>query len=157
MFVCGGTDYPVEMPAVGDGECCEGALFDAPQACTCWKPVYDLEQRAPVPGEAGLPAGMCADCAFRPKSPERQGAPGYNGDAAALDELVTSGSPFWCHQGIRKPVKWVHPSGAEVAGHPADYQPPIVAGVPFKADGTRADLCAGWAVRRLRHLQREAS
>jgi hypothetical protein len=45
------------------------------------------------------------------------------------------------------PVAYRHPSGAEIPGHPAGYDPPIVDGVPCKADGTPADLCAGWLLR----------
>jgi hypothetical protein len=99
---------------------------------------------------------MCPDCAFRPGSPERRGEPGYQGTDGELDDFVANGSSFFCHQGIRKPVTLAHPSGAEVAGHPAAYDPPIVGGVPYRADGSPGELCAGWAARRLKHMQREA-
>lgn len=54
---------------------------------------------------------------------------------------------FWCHQGMRRPLYWEHPAGVRITGSPADYDPPIEDLVPFKADGTPADLCAGWAAR----------
>lgn len=68
---------------------------------------------------------------------------------------MATGEPFACHQGMRRPVKWVHPSGAEVLGHPAGYAPPIVDGVPYKADGTPGDLCGGWFLRRVKEMQRQ--
>jgi hypothetical protein len=152
--VCGMGQVPPDLPDAGP--CCIGWAVYGPHRCTCWEPVYDLEQQPLQPGRMGLPSAMCADCAYRPGSPERRGEDGYNGSAEDLDDMVISGEPFACHQGIRKPVKWVHPSGAEVAGHPAGYDPPIVSGTPYKADGRPADLCAGWAARRLKHMYREA-
>lgn len=137
------------------GPCCMGWAVYGPHRCTCWVPVYDLEQQDPQGGHMGLRAEMCHDCAFRPNSPERRGEAGYQGSAEDLNDMVTGGSPFACHQGIRRPVKWVHPSGAEIPGHPADYSPPIVNGTPYKADGTPADLCAGWAARRLKEMDRQ--
>jgi hypothetical protein len=148
---------PLPAPAgildAGQGECCPGARV-TPLDCTCWTPVYDLEQQPPAPGTppvAGT-ARMCGDCAYRPRSPERQGDPGVKGDAAALDQLAAGGTPFWCHQGMRRPVRWVHPSGAELPGSPADYRPPVAGGIPRKADGTPGDLCRGWLLRRMHAL-----
>ena len=43
--------------------------------------------------------------------------------ANGLAELVEKGEPFYCHQGMRKIVKWQHPVGAEVDGHPAELRP----------------------------------
>lgn len=144
----------LRLPDVGDGYCCDGRIDEGPAFCTCWVPEHDLEQQ-PVDElhryalALGFPPAtrdlMCGDCAYRPGSPEKANA----GDAADLEEWA--GHPnhaFWCHQGIRRPVRWRHPSGAVVDGDPADYQPLIVAGVPYRADGTPAELCAGWAARR---------
>lgn len=154
-FICNGMLPAIELPDTGGG-CCFGEVNGGPQHCTCWEPVYDLEQQEPQTGPMGLRDRMCGDCAYRKDSPERRGEDGYKGDADSLEEMVRAGEPFACHQGIRKPVKYRHPSGAEIAGHPAAYDPPVVEGVPYKADGTPADLCAGWAARRMKHMWREA-
>lgn len=138
-----------DLPDAGEGMCCAGAAINGPHRCTCWRPVYDIEQVDPLPDVPQVrPAGMCGDCAYRPGSPERQGDPDHAGDAELLDDLAASGTPFWCHDGIRRPARWVHPpTGIEVPGHPADYEPPMVGAVPFRANGRMAFLCAGWAAR----------
>jgi hypothetical protein len=138
-----------DLPDAGNGGCCYGAAVYGPQRCTCWTPVYDLEQQEVTPGLPlpPIPVQMCHDCAYRPHSPEREGDADVAGSGELLDELVRSREPFYCHQGIRHPVAYRHPSGAEIPGHPAGYDPPIVDGVPCKADGTPADLCAGWLLR----------
>jgi hypothetical protein len=151
--LCGGVGRPLDLPDVGP--CCMGSAVYGPDRCTCWEPVYDLEQQPLKPGAMGLRKTPCSDCAYKKNSPERRGEEGYQGDPDSLEEMVANGDPFACHQGIRKPVKWVHPSGAEVPGHPASYEPPVVDGKPYKADGTPADLCAGWAARRLKYMQGE--
>jgi hypothetical protein len=145
------------FPPVGDGGCCDGELQYGPAGCTCWRPVYDLEQQ-PVDEDAQrlLAAGvepvtrrlMCGDCAYRPDSPEKSGDETYEGDAEFLDNIAQTNRQFWCHQGMRIPLKWVHPAGIEIPGHPGAYRPPIVDNVPYRADGTPAELCAGWAARR---------
>lgn len=145
-----GPRHAVDLPEVGHGGCCYGAAVYGPERCTCWEPVYDLEQRAPRPAAPAVRPTACADCAYRPDSPERSGARGYAGDVDTLDELVEAGQPFYCHQGIRRPVRLRHPEGVEVDGHPADYDPPLVGGVPYRADGTPAEVCAGWAARAAR-------
>lgn len=155
----GGTichDGAENFPPAGDGSCCYGAAIYGPHRCTCWTPVYDLDQQ-PVDGQSVklLAAGvepvtrrlMCEDCAYRPGSPERSGDPSYVGDADRLEEIAAA-DRFWCHQGIRKPVKWRHPSGVEIDAHPGAYRPPSHDGVPYRADGTPAELCAGWDARR---------
>lgn len=152
----GGIYGTLAMPDPVNGACCDGSAVKGPQYCTCWAPVFDMEQQVVRPGERGQRAGLCHDCAYRPGSPERSGDERYNGDQAFLDRIVAAGEPFHCHQGIRRVVKLVHPSGAEVEVPPGDYRPPQVAGVPYKADGSPGDLCAGWAARRLKHVQREA-
>jgi hypothetical protein len=101
-------------------------------------------------------AELCQDCAFKPGSPERQGDPRYRGDTEFLNRIVETGESFFCHQGIRRVVAWEHPSGARVEPAPGDYQPPVIDGVPYRADGSPGELCAGWTSRRLKHMQRKA-
>lgn len=134
-----------DLPDAGEGMCCMGAAVWGPHRCTCWEPEYDMDQQELVPGHQGLRTEMCEDCAYRPHSPERQGDPKHAGDEEQLMDLVYSGQPFTCHQGIRRPLIWCHPSGATYPGHAANYDPPMSDGVPYKADGTPADICAGWA------------
>ncbi len=98
---------------------------------------------------------MCHDCAFRPGSPERQGDERYHGSDGKLDELAWSGEPFYCHQGLRRVVAWRHPADVEVPAGPDDYDPPVGLTMPYQADGTPAEVCAGWAARR-RALEAEA-
>lgn len=146
---------PGSWPDVGNSEvpCCIGAAEYGPGYCTCWKPVFEVEQQPPqtdlVPG---VQPKMCVDCAYRAKSPERSGDPDAAADAEGLRALVDSGSPFWCHQGMRRPTHWVHPSGATAPASPLNYQPPIVGSTPYKADGTPGEICGGWAARRLKVL-----
>lgn len=142
-----GPLHAVELPEVEGGCCCYGAAVYGAQRCTCWEPVHDLDQAEPVPAAPATRATACTDCAYRPDSPERNGAKGYAGDAETLEEIVEAGKPFYCHQGIRRAVRLRHPAGLEVDNHAAAYQPPIVDGVPYRADGTPADVCAGWAAR----------
>ena len=154
--ICGMSSTPPDLPDAGEGMCCYGAAVYGPQRCTCWTAVYDLEQQEirkglPLPR---VPVKMCDECAYRPNSPERRGEEGYQGDEGFLDDLVRSGELFACHVGIRLPLKWVHPSGAEVTGHPGGYDPPIVDGIPYKADGSPADICSGWLLRRAKEASR---
>jgi hypothetical protein len=157
--VCLLNDTRPELPDTGGG-CCDGEAFIGPQGCTCWVEVYDLNQADPDPAAVRLLATgvqpsaqptRCGDCAYRPGSPERTGAAGYLGDADFLDELAARGDQFWCHQGMRRVVELRHPSGVTVPGHPAAYRPPIIAGIPYRADGQPGLLCAGWVARRRRH------
>ena len=140
--------------------CCEGAAYRGLEACTCWVPEYDVEQ-APVSVESVTEHGIdtrprrCGDCAYRPDSPER--ADVYT--AEHLVHIAAVGEPFWCHDGMRKPDRWRHPQRAEVViGSGDDWQPPKVGGIPWRADGRPALLCAGWASegRRQERLAREA-
>jgi hypothetical protein len=159
FFACGpGAELADQFPDVAE-YCCYGRTVNGPTACTCWRPVYDHEQQ-PVDQTklAELAAGgppitrarMCADCAYRPNSPEKSGDPTYAGDAETLEALAVKAERFWCHEGMRIPTKWIHPSGAEAPGHAGSYKPPTdtALGVPFRADGTPAELCAGWDARR---------
>ena len=119
------------------------------EGCTCWVPVYDVAQVDPAPGDLEPRAAMCGDCAFRPGSPERAD----EWTREALYDLAEPGRPaFFCHDGMRRPVAWRHPAGPEVPGHPDDWQPPIRAGVPYRADGRPGLLCAGWTAVRVARL-----
>jgi hypothetical protein len=124
--------------------CCYGSV-DRPDRCTCWQPVYAVEQAPPRPpadpGDLQVQEGMCGDCAFRPGSPER----GDEWMAEALYAAAAGGIPFWCHQGMRRPDHWLHPDGRRVEGSSDDWQPPIVNRIPYRADGAPGLLCAGWA------------
>jgi len=137
-----------DLPDAGEGACCYGAGMRGPGGCTCWRPVYDLDQAEPVPAIPIVrPGGMCGDCAYRPGSPEKDGDPKYRGDADHLEHLAATGTPFSCHDGLRRLLRRVHPSGVEVPADPGAYDPPILDGQPFRADGQPALLCAGWAAR----------
>lgn len=130
--------------------CCYGVAAAGPHACTCWRPVYDhTEQTNPdETAQSTVRPRMCGDCAYRPGSPEKTGDPQHRGDATELEILAESGSPFYCHDGMRRIVRWCHPSGAELPGHPADYAPPMVGATPYRTDGKPGLLCAGWDARR---------
>jgi hypothetical protein len=146
-------DWP-ETPTTG--MCCIGSAVRGARGCTCWTPEYDVEQAEPRTDGLlfGCRESMCEDCAFRPGSPERAGDPDSAGDEELLDDLVVTGRPFWCHQGMRRPVRHRHPSGVVVEASPLEYAPPAVGAVPYKADGSPADLCYGWAARRAKYLER---
>lgn len=157
---------PRDLPDAGGGMCCLGAAVHGAAGCTCWEPIYDLDQQELKVGPAALCDTMCADCAYRPGSPERRGDPRMIADETALLALTVTGDPFFCHQGIRRVERFEHrPDGcsaeacaeilaadsqvrvavAEVG--PGAYDPPIVDGVPYRADGQPAALCAGWMKR----------
>lgn len=146
------------LPDLGE-VCCMGVAVYGPSRCTCWLPIFDVDQ---VPPRVGLAserrATMCGDCAFRGDSPERQGDPRFqhSGDGE-LEELVSSTADFACHQGMRRRLALVHPSGARVECGPGAYAPTIVNGVAFKADGSPADRCAGLAVARTLKAVSEAA
>ncbi|GAA4845689.1 hypothetical protein GCM10023201_41340 [Actinomycetospora corticicola] len=147
-----------DLPDAGEGACCWGNVIGGPNHCTCWVPVYDLEQGPLDETLAGwLAAGvepntaatMCGGCAYRPGSPEKLGDDRHAADADELERVAGSATDrFFCHAGIRRVVRWRHPSGAEIDGHAASYHPPIRHGAPWRADGQPAELCAGWAARR---------
>jgi len=144
-------DWP-ETPMTG--MCCMGSAARGPSGCTCWEPEYDVEQAEPRSEGPlfGCRSSMCADCAFRPGSPERRGDPDADGDQELLDDLVIRGQPFFCHQGMRRPVRYRHPSRMVVEASPLEYAPPQAGGRPFKATGEPADLCFGWAARRAKYV-----
>jgi len=127
--------------------CCYGEAHRGIDGCTCWRPEYDTEQAAPDYGlivEQGIDVRVsrCGDCAYRPDSPEN--AESYTADH--LREIAASGELFWCHDGMRRPARWRHPQrDVVVEGSTADWRPPIIGAVPFRADGRPGLLCAGWA------------
>lgn len=152
---CGGGSYAARAwadahPDFEGTGCCWGEVHGGPAHCICWKPIYEQEQQSPRPpaGPQDLHAQtrMCGDCAFRKGSPERAD----EWSESALLELAAEGTPFWCHEGMRRPVRWEHPEGRTVVGSPDDWQPPMVAGVPYRLDGSPGLVCAGWAARSSR-------
>lgn len=134
-----------DEPPVEAYGCCIGSAVRGPQGCTCWEPVYEVEQATPRPpahpDDIGVAPAMCGDCAFRHGSPEKRDP--YL--AETLQDLTVTGTPFWCHQGMRRPDRWEHPLLGVVPGSPDDWQPPTVGAVPYRADGSPGLLCAGWA------------
>jgi len=155
-FICGvGTkDAPFDALRTLSqlGSCCLGAVTEGPVGCTCWVPEYDLEQREDLAiAEPATREIMCSTCAYRSTSPERNGDPNYQ---FSDDELPVGPTPFWCHQGMRKPLRWRHRLGITIEATGDYYDPPMRtvdrAGIPYKADGTPGDRCAGWAAARRR-------
>lgn len=110
-----------------------------------------------IHADATYPASVFAARFPEGEDPVRHGCPveatvccdsaSYNGLRACT--CPGRGEPFWCHDGIRRPVAWRHPNlpGVVIPGSPSDYQPPMIGGVPFRADGRPAALCAGWVAR----------
>lgn len=158
---------PEDIPEADYGGCCIGAAEYGKRRCTCWERVYDVEQKPWCGDATRLPvrrATMCVDCAYRDDSPEANGDPNQeHSDPGDLDE-VALGAEFVCHQGMRRVVKLVHPSGLEYVPKGMWYDPPHrpgprdsrLAAIPLKADGTPADLCRGVQCRR-EALDREES
>lgn len=155
-FICGAPTAPAQVVRVLAQlkECCVAAYEDGAHACTCWEPIYDQEQ-APVDetAEPTTRKSMCEDCAYAPGSPERSGDDRYSHS----DEDMTTLENFWCHQGMRKPTRWRHASlGIEVPADSDAYDPPrrimvidgVRQGVPYKADGSPGERCAGWAAHQ---------
>lgn len=134
------------LPDAGKGMCCMGAAARGPGFCTCWRPVYDREQAPPQEGPPRVRDRMCRDCAFRKDSPERQGDKRYdNSGEDGIDDLVRGERSFVCHQGMRKKIALVHePTGARVDIEIDAYAPGGNERHTCKADGTPADICAGW-------------
>jgi hypothetical protein len=82
--------------------------------CTCWAPIYDTPEQEPLlPGGAEVMPTMCADCAYRPGSPERMGNPDASADGHDLDDLAIGGTRFWCHDGMRRIVAMRHTGTGE--------------------------------------------
>lgn len=163
--MCGGAGgaelFAAAFPDAEPAGCCIGEAVYGLEGCTCWAPVYDTEQSAPVvrPAHEAVvrPGGRCGDCAYRRDSPE-------NADPFTAEDLVTAAisGRFWCHDGMRRPRVWVHPGrpGVKLPGSAADWRPAVVGDVPYRADGSQALLCAGWAAegrRQARILEAELS
>lgn len=127
--------------------CCWGDVLNGPGGCNCWTPVWNADQADPIPPtcpeDLQVQRRMCGDCAFRKGSPERA-APFLEEE---LFDLPRSGQAFYCHEDMRRPVRWEHPDGRTVEGSPDDWQPPMVSGLPYRLDGRPGLLCAGWAAR----------
>lgn len=143
----GWPDLDLDVP------CCMGSAAQGPHACTCWQPIYTLDQQdVDTSAQPATQTAMCGDCAYRPGSPERLEDP--HASVQGLDELhvlAATGRPFYCHTGMRLVLAWRHPTGAVLQGEDGEYDPPIRAGVPYQADGTPALICGGWAAVRRRH------
>lgn len=138
--------------------CCMGAAVF--ERCTCWVPVHDVEQAPELPGEpVPRPDGMCSDCACRRDSVERQAfetgkETGLLSRWEGVLDCVTDGTPFYCHDGLRRRIGERHPDGRFRKLGPHGYEPLVGSdGVPRRADGRPAFLCAGWAALRRKHLQ----
>lgn len=131
-----------------DGEyagCCIGEAHRGLAGCTCWIPVYDEDAAEPQPPQSvadlTVRDSRCGDCAYRRGSPELA-------DKWLREELMAlpqRGEPFWCHDGMRRPTAWVHPTHGRIPGAPDDWHPRMVGNLPFRANGRPALLCAGWA------------
>ena len=142
--ICGGTGtLTFLLPEDRDEEriapCCYGSALDGPDGCSCWEPIFDADQAPIVEGPPETRPSLCGDCAFRKDSPERR--------AGQHPEDLSS---FWCHQGVRRAIAYVHPDGrrrdvVDVDGTPVDYQPVTRPGLIFRADGQPGQRCAGWA------------
>lgn len=145
MHVDAGIDDRDEYDA-DEIPCCIGGAMRGPRGCSCWTPVYDLEQAEPnLSTQPQTRETCCHDCAYRNGSPER--AEQDLGEVLS-DIAGEADSVFACHQGMRRIVAYVHPDGRRVEAGPGDYDPPQIGAVAFRADGTPADRCAGWAARR---------
>lgn len=125
--------------------CCMGAAGH--DKCTCWRVEHDRNQAAAVVPhpDPRVRDSPCDDCACRAGAPEKQGDPRVIKDD--LEKLARRGEPFFCHKGMRRPVRERHPDGSVIElDNEHRYDPPRRSDrVPLKADGTPADLCAGWA------------
>jgi hypothetical protein len=141
-----------DLPDAGGGMCCLGAAAGGPGACTCWVPEHDRAQAEPQQGPPPIRSRRCSDCAFRPDSPENRGDDRYDCEGA-LEALASPNGTFYCHDGLRIATALVHePTGARVPTTiPDAYDPPTRGALAFKANGTPATICAGFAAARRRH------
>lgn len=149
----GGVEFDLWRAANPDADldelvpCCMGVAVYGWRRCECWEAVFDGEQADPDRGgQIAARSRRCGDCAFRKDSKERA-------DAWSEDELLAlarAGEPFWCHDGMRRPVAYRHPLLGDVPASPDDWRPPTHNGVPFRADGRPGLLCAGWVQERER-------
>lgn len=128
------------------GLCCMSvAAHGDIEYCTCWEPEHDLEQAAELDEFAPLEtrAKCCQDCAYRNGSPERSGE-----DEDWLLELPGRRATFFCHEGIRRVLRYHHPSGLVLPAGAGDYDPPRGEGRVYRADGRPALICAGFDAHR---------
>lgn len=134
----GPSNMPAPEPIV---PCCDSSLHSDGESCTCWDAVLDVEPtRAVHEGPHEIRRLMCADCAYRPGSPERE-------DAGGDEPGFTLEQRFFCHTGMPRAVGYVHPRLEGVVPAPTtdDYRPFIRDGQAWQVDGRPAELCAGWA------------
>lgn len=140
--------------------CCYGAAVnESPRYCTCWEPTYSEPRAEPVEGvlQTIAPA-QCVDCAYRHDSAEWLD----DDERENLVSLARGRGVFTCHQGMAYIVSWRHPTTGMVVEAPPDAVGSVNtwaplyrdAETPCKADGTPADLCHGWAARRLLEARR---
>lgn len=134
--------------------CCDGYAYLGFEHCTCWDVVYEGDQQEPQRhAEHQTRPSMCADCAFRPGSPERRDSDQAVCDSTDLLRLVHNPDEvFACHDGLRRAIGWRHPNGMYVEHDPQDgvvaYSPPIEGRRAYRLDGTPALHCAGLAAAR---------
>lgn len=136
--------------------CCDSSAYWGPEKCTCWERVHDQDQGpAQIDAEMRTAAHMCADCAFRPASPERRDSEQAVCSSGDLMRLAMPDNPerFFCHRGMRSIVGHYHPTAGIYAPHePSDgvvaYDPPIIDNIAYQAEGSPALLCAGLAAAR---------
>ena len=151
---CFTTVTPPGWQGPADGvPCCWATMAgDDWDACTCWVPIYDPPEQAPMlPGEPSVMPAMCEDCAYRPGSPERAGNPDAAADGYDLDDFAISGTQFWCHDGLRRVIAMRHSGTGEVVTFKGQhhYDPPLDGRQrPHRTDGAVGSLCAGWDARR---------
>ncbi len=134
-------DLTPELP------CCYGHAMNGPAGCTCWRAVYNVDAEPMRAGPMGRRQQMCADCAYRPDSPERQATTGAACSAEEPGGLPVVPGVFVCHQGMKVQIGVRHESTgvfvAEPPGVVASYDGRTWAGRAWKANGEPADLCAG--------------
>jgi hypothetical protein len=138
----GWEEAPDDFPV-----CCDGVAIDGPKGCTCWEPVFNLEQQPVVLPvvEPTTRTKCCTRCAYRVGSPERE-----RGEWDDLMDIAGGRETFWCHEGMRRVIAWRHPVHGLRPAEPGDYRPHIGMRLAFRADGTPAARCAGWDAHRRR-------
>jgi hypothetical protein len=158
-MICGVTPGPPGLPddwsdTDGGVPCCMPSAMGGPSDCTCWQPIFDVDQAelVPSPGPRRARSEQCHDCAYLAGSRELTD-PDDRYTRRQLLDLPHGDRPFWCHQGIRRVIAWEHPDGRVISAAEDDYRPPIRSGRPFQADGSSALVCAGWQQRHDRVTQ----
>lgn len=137
--------------------CCYGTANNGPSYCECWVAEFSEDRRKPNGGDMQLRTTQCDDCAYRHDSAE------WN-DPVKREELmahVRGDGAFTCHQGIPYVVRWRHPDGMvieaerDAVGNINTYEPLTVGSTAFKGNGEPADICYGYAQRRLKEMWHE--